>query len=371
MQGDIIEIPLPSEVADDEAWIITFAQALKLGMQRLLYVGPQEIGSFMRRTHESDQLHATLVLYDTMPGGTGYLSRTARSLPQVAAIVAQHLRDCNCERACYRCLKEFWNQRDHALLDKQLVLNVLDELAAVRETTSLPPRTDRKRFESFLEEQFYALLQQAGLPLPNTQQVLRTVDGRYITRADFSYDQPPLIIQTDGRAFHVDSVARIVEDLDRRNSVELSGRKLLEFTYRDILGEPERIIAFVRAALDGAPDARRQLREPPAEYLVMPAETRAFVERLTAHSQGMRLGGRIVLGNGSQLDLLAYNQEQGLALILVDPESWMNDASLWCRELQRHNQARLLGWQLVRVPRQWLGTNEQALIAALQSTKGT
>jgi len=370
VQGDIIEIPLPNEVAGDEAWIATFAQALKLGMQRQLYIGPHEVGSFVCRTYGDDQLHATLVLYDTMPGGTGYLWRTARSLPQVAALVAQHLRECDCERACYRCLKEFWNQRHHALLDKQLVLHVLDELAAVHEVTSLPARTDRQRFESFLEEKFFSLLQQAGLPLPSTQQVLRTADNRYITRADFSYDQPPLVIQTDGRAFHADTVARIVEDLDRRNSVELSGRQLLEFTYRDVIAEPAHVIAQVRAALNVAADRPRQLREPPVEYLAMPAEVRGFVERIITRDQRIQAGGRIRLGNGGLLDLLGYDQERSIALVLVEPESWMHDAGVWRRELQRHNQARLLGWRLVRVPRPWLGTNEQALITALLSAKG-
>ena len=370
VQGDVIEIPLAEEVATDEAWIVTFAQALKLGMQRQLYVGPTEIASFVRRTYVDNKLHTTLVLYDTMPGGTGYLWRTARALPQAAALVAQHLRECDCERACYRCLKAFWNQRDHALLDKQLVLHALDELAAVREATALPPRTDRKRFESFLEERFYALLKQAGLPLPSTQQILRTSDNRYITRADFTYDQPPLVIQTDGRAFHTATVSRIVEDLDRRNSLEGSGRQLLEFTYRDVIATPAQVVALVRAALDMTEDRLRQLRELPAAYLAIPPDAQAFVDRIIAQDQRLQAGGRIALGDGVQLDVLAHDYHRGLAVVLVDPERWMHDAAVWQRDLQRHNAARLQGWRLVRVPRPWLGTNEEVVIAAILSAKG-
>jgi hypothetical protein len=295
VQGDVIEMPLPDDLAMDAAWIATFAQALKLGMQRQLYVGPREIASFVRRTIVDNHPHTTLVLYDTMPGGTGYLWRTANALPQVAALVAQHLRDCDCERACYRCLKEFWNQRDHALLDKNLVLNVLDEFAAVRETTHLPPRTARRRFESFLEERFDALLREAGLPLPNTQQVVRTADGRYITRADFSYDRPPLVIQTDGRAFHSDTVAQIVEDLDRRNALELSGRRLLELTYRDVIAEPEVVVALVRQALHEPSGTLSQVREAPVAYLAISPEARTFVDQLCARDSRLQAGGRIVL----------------------------------------------------------------------------
>jgi ATP-dependent helicase YprA (DUF1998 family)/very-short-patch-repair endonuclease len=369
VQGDVIEIPLPSEVATDEAWVASFAQAFKLGMQRQLYVGSHEIDSFVRRTMADDKLQTTLILYDTMPGGTGYLWRTARALPQIAALVAEHLRACDCERACYRCLKEFWNQRDHARLDKHLVLHTLDELAAVRDVVSLPPRTDRRRFESFLEERFYALLNQAGLPLPATQQILRTADNRYITRADFSYEQPPLVIQTDGRAFHTDTATRIVEDLDRRNTLELSGRLLLEFTYRDVIGEPEQVVAQVRAALAGGAHLRT-IRERPVEYLAIPAEARAFVERITTHDSCLQAGGRITLSDGAQLDLLAYDHERGLALILVDPDRWMNDSVIWRRDLQRHNHARLRGWCLIRVPLPWLGAHEQGVIAAVLNLKG-
>lgn len=370
VQGDVIEIPLPAEVATDQAWIVTFAQALKLGMQRQLYVGPQEISWFVRRTIVDDTPHTTLVLYDTMPGGTGYLWRTANVLPQVAALVAQHLRACDCERACYRCLKEFWNQRDHALLDKHLVLNVLDELAAVREKTPLPPRTARKRFESFLEERFYALLEAAGLPLPSTQQVLRTHDNRYITRADFSYDQPPLVIQTDGRAFHTDTVTQIVEDLDRRNSLELSGRRLLEFTYRDVIAEPEAVISLVRLALGRQSDPTPQIREAPAAYLAIPPTVRAFVDRICAEDQALRPGGRIILGDDTAIELLAHDVERGIALVLVDPERWVSEASVWRSDLRRHNQARVRGWRLVRVPLPWIGTNEHAVIAAVVRAKG-
>lgn len=369
IQGDVIEIKLPEALAQNHDWIATFAQALKLGMQRQLYVGPQEIGWFISFTYPGGRPHATLVLYDTMPGGTGYLWRAAHSLPQLAALVAQHLRDCDCERACYRCLKEFWNQHNHALLDKRLVLNTLDQLAETRETTYLPPRTARRRFESFLEERFAALLQAAELPLPNTQQVLRTADGQYITRADFSYDQPPLVIQTDGRAYHIDSVVHVVEDLDRRNTLELSGRTLLEFTYRDVIAEPERVIELVRVVLQRGTASSRQLREAPAAYGAIPPEAQAFLAQLVARDPRMQPGGQLRLDDGVQLDLLAYDLNRGLAVVLVDPDRWVNAPKVWQQELRLHNQARVNGWGLVRVPLLWLGSNDDAVIAAVQQAK--
>ena len=369
IQGDVIEIKLPDSLAQNEAWIATFAQALKLGMQRQLYVGSQEISWFVSYTYTSKQPHATLILYDTMPGGTGYLWRAVRSLPQIARLVAEHLRDCDCERACYRCLKEFWNQRNHALLDKRLVLNTLDQLAATREATHLPPRPARRRFESFLEERFAKLLQAAGLPLPTTQKVVRTADGQYITRADFSYDRPPLIIQTDGRAYHIDSAARVVEDLDRRNAIELSGRTLLEFTYRDVIAESDRVIALVRTALQHNLTSTRAMREAPVEYGSIPAAAQSFLTQLVERDPRMQRGGRLRLGDGVHLNLLAHDLSRGLAVVLVDPDRWVNTPNVWQQDLRLHNWARLRGWRLIRVPLPWLGSNDDAVIAAVQQAR--
>jgi ATP-dependent helicase YprA (DUF1998 family) len=82
---------------------------------------------------ENGRERKILVLYDTMPGGTGYLQRFYHYLPQIAQRVRAHLNKEKCETACYSCLKEFWNQRIHALLDRRLVERVLGELASAEE----------------------------------------------------------------------------------------------------------------------------------------------------------------------------------------------------------------------------------------------
>jgi hypothetical protein len=132
MQGDVVEIELPHEVTirrDFEPWVETLQQALKLGLQLELFTRPGEIESFVATYLSEEQQYKTLVLYDTMPGGTGYLQRFYEHLPQIAQRVRDYLRNEKCETACYSCLKEFWNQRIHALLNRQLVDEVLGELA--------------------------------------------------------------------------------------------------------------------------------------------------------------------------------------------------------------------------------------------------
>ncbi len=136
LQGDVVEIDIPYEVStgpDFVPWVETLQQAFKLGLQLELFVKPGEIGSFVATRMEDGRERKTLVFYDTMPGGTGYLRRFYDYLPQIAQRVRKHLSDEACETACYSCLKEFWNQRLHTLLNRRLVDGVLGELASAQE----------------------------------------------------------------------------------------------------------------------------------------------------------------------------------------------------------------------------------------------
>ncbi len=140
LQGDVVEIALPQEETgrkDFESWVTTLQEAFKLGLQLELFIKPGEIQSYVANYKINGRDHKKLVLYDTMPGGTGYLKRFYDNLPQIAARVLDHLRKEECETACYSCLKEFWNQRFHSLLDKRLIYNVLEQLAAEKSEVAL------------------------------------------------------------------------------------------------------------------------------------------------------------------------------------------------------------------------------------------
>jgi len=132
LTGDVVEIDIPDEVStmpDFDPWIETLQQAFKLGLQLELFIKPGEIESFVATRIEEGRECKTLVFYDTMPGGTDYLQRFYQYLPEIAQRVRTHLRNETCETACYSCLKEFWNQRMHALLDRRLVDRGPGELA--------------------------------------------------------------------------------------------------------------------------------------------------------------------------------------------------------------------------------------------------
>ena len=78
LQGDAVEIEIPPEISalgDFESWVATFQQVLKLGLQLEFFIGQREIESFVETFQKDGRECKTVVFYDTMPGGTGYLRK--------------------------------------------------------------------------------------------------------------------------------------------------------------------------------------------------------------------------------------------------------------------------------------------------------
>lgn len=353
-QGDVAEIELGHGVAGPGAvnageWVATFTQAIRLGLALELFIGPREIGAFIRDVGRGADQRRWLVLYDMMPGGTGYLRRLVEEFPQIAGRSLEHLSNCPCESACYKCLKEFWNQRDHEKFDKRLVLTALRTLSEGSSRVETPPDLrEQSRFDSFLEVRFFELLRENGLPLPSTQRIIREASGRWITRADFVYEEPSLVIMTDGRAYHASDEAQVVEDLDRRNQLELAGRRLLEFTYSEVVRTPVQVVQTMSEVLTPESSASRQVLEI-TERSPSRDETTLAGALISAGAAG-RPGGAISLSSAGKVETALLDDEGSTAVVLVDESRWINEPERWADDLRKHRLLRLAGWRLLRVP---------------------
>jgi hypothetical protein len=209
------------------------------------------------------------------------------------------------------------------------------------------------RFESFLEARFYRLLQEAGMPLPKTQEIIRSRDSQYIIRADFRYDQPPFVILTDGRAFHGSTEIQVIEDLDKRNAMEFAGKRLLEFTYADVIDTPEAVIATVDFALGGRAGNVATVEMAVEVAAGLSSAGQRFAARLNEADTRL-FAARFVKVDGCRLAALAVDPETRRLVLLVDPQEWISDADSWTGALRLHNRLRLAGWRVIRVPKPWL-----------------
>lgn len=100
---------------------------------------------------------------------------------------------------------------------------------------------------SVLESRTLRLLRRFGIE-PLATEVHMGPDGRY--RVDILL-APGVVMEVDGFAHHSDP-EQVAEDKRRRTQIRLGGTAVLEYTWRDIMYDPRRVIREVRHALAAA-----------------------------------------------------------------------------------------------------------------------
>lgn len=261
-------VTLPSEVTSDEAgfkrWGYSLGYALREGIQRLYMLDPREVDFVLEGPWETGKeglRHhaAALTFVDPALGGAGFLSRAAGEFHRVAAEAVTHLRHSGCDSACYRCLKDYWNQRYHEHLSWPAAMRDLEILAAAPPTARPLQASDlddpRPWLDAYaagvgspLELRFLRFFEARGIAVERQVPVAPTPDAPSISVADFVLAGRRVVVYVDGAAYHIGANLR----RDRRIRDQLRGGNppwaVLELRARD-LADPEDLAARVRGLL--------------------------------------------------------------------------------------------------------------------------
>jgi G:T-mismatch repair DNA endonuclease (very short patch repair protein) len=258
--ADVLILPLapgiaPQDEEDANAFCRTLGKALVIGSQERLEIEQDEIAYF----HHPDGAGGwTVVLYETAPGGAGYLQQLAQNLPAWAQAAHDRLFKHDCERACYRCLKTARNQFDHALLNKEIVRSALFQLGVVQPLAS--PRTGRAgdarassvewlhrldterrahpTADTAIEQALLRAIREVGrLPVLIPQFEILDSDGKRLTIPDFAFPDHRIAIYCDGFAYHGNREV-LENDARKRNILQAMGWTVLTFWGRQILRNP-------------------------------------------------------------------------------------------------------------------------------------
>jgi hypothetical protein len=311
IKGDAMEIQLPLVARGNgfASWRTTLAEALALGIRETMQAGRNDLRWFEKR---QDDEPVALVIYDGMPGGTGYMPKLfgngGDGLKAAANEALRRLEACTCAASCHRCMRDFWNQRHHMLLDRFEVIGTLRRMVGA--VGLADEELDNERLESFLEQEFFKRLTGAGLPLP-TLQVNRYVGKRLITRVDAEYREPDISIFLDGRAYHAQDAEKIRDDLYKRNQLEQRGVCILEFTYGDVMDHFDYVLETLGMALSGSGE---EVDPATLQYLTV-------VRRDDAARQ---------------------------ADVEIPAAAWLADDAARALSLRSANRLRLSGWRLRR-----------------------
>ena len=110
-----------------------------------------------------------LVLYDTVPGGTGYLkelTRTPANIESVFRFALDKLKSCECDDGCYRCLFAYRRSRDLERTSKreaiEIVAELLEQLGTLKPVERVESHATGGLPESALEKRFIHALERRG-----------------------------------------------------------------------------------------------------------------------------------------------------------------------------------------------------------------
>lgn len=105
----------------------TLAEAMALAGGRLLDIEFTEIRSGYRIRFSKDVTYLDVFLFDSLSSGAGYCSELVNRSSDFIKVTEEILDHCpnKCDSACYSCLKHYWNQQNHCLLDRFAALDLL------------------------------------------------------------------------------------------------------------------------------------------------------------------------------------------------------------------------------------------------------
>ena len=100
---------------------------------------------------------------------------------------------------------------------------------------------------SVLESCARVVFAEAGLPAPVLQAAIATADAEFIARVDFCWPAYRVIAEADGMAKY-DDPRRARDQIMRDTRLRDAGYKVVHFTWGELFGTRERVIARIRAA---------------------------------------------------------------------------------------------------------------------------
>ncbi len=275
--SEAIRMLLPLAKSSDADAVKSLRAAIDLGL-RLHFKGKVDhLRSTLVETKEGPLSRRHLYVYDTVPGGTGYLKQLANNpdeFKDVFATSLAHMRDCVCngdpkKDGCPRCLRSHAATFGHGEISRDLASGLLSEILAgwgsLHAISTVNEIKLNKALESELEQMFLIRFQDAvkaaggkfaKTVISGKPGFLVTMDkgewrleqqvdlhGRFPdvpkTRADFMLwpavpgpGKRPVAIYTDGWQWHAD---RVATDLTKRQSIIRSGHAWVwSLTWSDV-----------------------------------------------------------------------------------------------------------------------------------------
>lgn len=269
-----------SSAAEAEAGVHSFIAALRMGLEAKFRgsVDHLKVERDVRIAQGQETPRQYIVLYDSVPGGTGYLKQVMRDtapLFEVFTLALEKLNTCRCvsdetKDGCYSCLYGYHNSHDRKHVSRRVAVRLLSQIVGHKDkltpVSTIGEVIHNSLFDSELERLFIeALRRKAADGSPRIEVKEELVRGKpgYVVRAGEQHwrmepqvnlgaeqgvvipSKPdyvlwpeteagalPIAVFLDGWKFHKDSIGT---DIAKRMAIARSGRySVWSLTYDDI-----------------------------------------------------------------------------------------------------------------------------------------
>jgi ATP-dependent helicase YprA (DUF1998 family) len=136
LQTEALRVLIPAATANVDSKVHSFRAALRLGVDLHFGGDPQHLATTVASMPdvETGERRWFLVLFDSLPGGTGYLDRLTDPIAFRDTLTAAYemLKNCPCaeeqRRACHRCLHRYTPEPFQDIVSRQSALTMLESL---------------------------------------------------------------------------------------------------------------------------------------------------------------------------------------------------------------------------------------------------
>lgn len=136
LQTEAIKVLLPVQEIDTEATAAMFKAGLELGLKDYFKGNPSHIRmkDYQEYNSSTGKMDQYIVMYDTIPGGTGYLAKlfNPEEFTKVLRSAYDRIRECKCQYegkdGCYHCILNYGNQYTRSQLSRSKAEHLFEKI---------------------------------------------------------------------------------------------------------------------------------------------------------------------------------------------------------------------------------------------------
>ncbi len=277
--SEAVRILIPAIKMEDSKKVESFAAAIMLGLRKkfgsvdhlhFTVVDVPEQDSEVRKSY--------MVIYDTVPGGTGYLKQLTagkNAMMDVFQLALEAMENCTCasdpdKDGCYHCLYGYRQSNRINQISRRIAVDMLKQILSGRNSLEKIPNIRQisvnTLLDSLLEAKFLEALSMAKvsgkriemnkavvggkegytlsigenlwrlelqLPLTGDQGVRISSRPDFVFRPQRNPGRMPVAVFTDGKSYHIDIIG---EDVQKRMAIrEGLGWSVWSLTWQDVM----------------------------------------------------------------------------------------------------------------------------------------